>query len=81
MKCKEWLILFLTAFMVMASSAYTRDSADDLIERAREVFEPIPASPPELKENPLTPEKIELGKMLFFDPRLSASRCLRQRRQ
>jgi cytochrome c peroxidase len=47
--------------------------AQDLMEVARTVFKPIPNNPPELKGNELTPAKIELGKKLFFDPRLSAS--------
>ncbi|NOX44045.1 MAG: cytochrome-c peroxidase [Gammaproteobacteria bacterium] len=34
-------------------------------------FEALPAVPPIPKDNPMTPEKIELGKQLFFDPRLS----------
>src|SRR5690606_19076285 len=29
--------------------------------------------PPDMKDNPTTPEKVELGRMLFFDPRLSKS--------
>jgi cytochrome c peroxidase len=33
----------------------------------------LPATAPEPEGNPLTPVKIELGKMLFFDPRLSRS--------
>jgi cytochrome c peroxidase len=45
----------------------------DLLERANGMFEPIPTEPPQLPGNPLTPEKIELGRMLFFEPRLSAS--------
>jgi cytochrome c peroxidase len=32
---------------------------------------PLPDKPPIPKDNPMTPEKIELGKMLYFDPRLS----------
>ncbi len=35
------------------------------------VFEPLPALPPIPNDNPLTEEKIELGKQLFFDSRLS----------
>jgi cytochrome c peroxidase len=46
---------------------------DPVMQQAQAVFKPIPAAPPELKSNPVTPEKIELGKMLFFDPRLSRS--------
>lgn len=32
---------------------------------------PLPSSPPEPEDNPTTREKIELGKLLYFDPRLS----------
>lgn len=34
---------------------------------------PLPASPPEPADNPGTPEKVALGRLLFDDPRLSAS--------
>lgn len=34
-------------------------------------FKPLPDQPPVPKDNPMTVEKIELGKMLYFDPRLS----------
>ncbi|MDH5256828.1 MAG: cytochrome-c peroxidase [Gammaproteobacteria bacterium] len=34
-------------------------------------FEPLPATPPVPADNPMTAGKIELGKQLFFDPRLS----------
>ena len=46
---------------------------DPLLERAQKRFKPVPTTPVSLKANPQTPEKIELGKMLFFDPRLSSS--------
>lgn len=35
------------------------------------IFQPLPKSPPVPKENPMTPAKIQLGKQLYFDPRLS----------
>lgn len=60
-------ILVLLGF---AGSVWARKS---LLERARDRFEPIPESVPALATNPLTPEKIQLGKMLYFDPRLSVS--------
>lgn len=47
--------------------------ANELRERALEVFKPLPSTVPAVAGNPITPEKIELGKALFFDPRLSAS--------
>ena len=34
-------------------------------------FKPLPDKAPVPAENPMTPAKVELGKMLFFDPRLS----------
>lgn len=36
-----------------------------------QAFEPLPAKVPVPADNPMTPEKIELGKQLYFDPRLS----------
>ena len=40
---------------------------------AMESFKAVPRQPPALAHNPSTPEKIALGKMLYFDPRLSPS--------
>lgn len=60
------LILASTAIAGMAS-------ADPLRDAAAEMFKPLPSTIPAVKDNPVTPEKIELGKALFMDPRLSAS--------
>jgi cytochrome c peroxidase len=49
---------------------------DQLLTKARELFQAIPATPPELRGNTATPSKLELGKMLYFDPRLSASHAI-----
>ena len=46
---------------------------DPLIEQARDLFAVVPSTPPDLEANPSTPEKVELGKMLYFEPRLSSS--------
>ena len=45
----------------------------NLIMQAREAFEAIPIVPPNLKNDAATNAKIELGNMLFHDPRLSSS--------
>ena len=47
--------------------------ADDLLVAARGRFQPIPLEAPALPGNPATPAKVEQGKMLYFDPRVSAS--------
>ena len=38
-----------------------------------EMFAAIPDEPPVLANNEITPAKVELGRMLYFDPRLSRS--------
>ncbi|MCB6178279.1 cytochrome-c peroxidase [Rhodobacter sp. Har01] len=48
-------------------------SADQLRDRALEIYKPLPSTTPAVADNPATPEKVDLGKALFFDPRLSAS--------
>ncbi len=45
----------------------------DTIAGYMDFFEPLPHLPPIPADNTMTPEKIELGKMLFFEPRISAS--------
>ncbi|GAB4345434.1 MAG: cytochrome-c peroxidase [Gammaproteobacteria bacterium] len=57
-----------TAFAVSGTAF-----GDNLLEMARAQFKPIPVSLPAVKDNRVTREKVELGKMLFFDPRLSKS--------
>ncbi len=47
--------------------------AADMREDALGYFAPLPSTVPAVKDNPITEEKIDLGKALFFDPRMSAS--------
>jgi cytochrome c peroxidase len=68
MLCTAGLIVFLFALLPLR--------ADDLMQSAQQVFKPIPSVVPAVKGNAITREKIELGKMLFFDPRLSASQII-----
>ncbi|WP_305046942.1 cytochrome-c peroxidase [Geoalkalibacter sp.] len=49
---------------------------EDLLRRAKAQFQPIPETPPVLEGNPATPDKVELGRMLYFDPRLSKSQLI-----
>jgi cytochrome c peroxidase len=43
------------------------------VQRAQAVFAAIPEEAPVLEGNPANEAKVELGKMLFFEPRLSSS--------
>ncbi|OSI72167.1 cytochrome C peroxidase [Bradyrhizobium canariense] len=56
--------------LLMSSGA---NADDDMMRNAKQIFHPIPSVIPAVKDNPVTHGKVELGKMLFFDPRLSAS--------
>ncbi len=47
-----------------------------LMKQAQGLFKPIPATAPPLPGNTATPAKVELGKMLYFEPRLSASHSI-----
>lgn len=40
---------------------------------AFDILQPLPETPPVPDDNPITAEKIALGKQLFFDPRLSVT--------
>lgn len=65
--------------LALASSLFAIDDAK-LLKKAQESgLKPIPASQKAVLDliddpsNPLTMEKVELGKMLYFEPRLSKS--------
>ncbi len=50
--------------------------ADELQDNAKSLFEPIPLDPPAIPGNPASPAKVELGKMLYFDTRLSENHAI-----
>lgn len=69
MSPKKSLLLTTVTTLCLAGIA----SANELRDDAKDMFEPVPSTVPAVKDNPITPEKIDLGKALFFDPRMSAS--------
>lgn len=68
-------IVSLSAYAQSQDVAATIDE-DALHTDATAFFEPIPTVQPAPQGNPITREKYELGKMLFFEPRLSSSHLL-----
>lgn len=69
-------ILGLLVFSVLMAFAGIVLYAQDTEPRpqvTQGLFATLPDVPPIPADNPQTPEKVELGKMLYFDPRLSAS--------
>jgi len=73
-------VIFMSRFIalaaVLAFAATSAHADDSLLAKAKENFEAIPAVLPALKDNAVTREKVELGKKLFFDPRLSSSHLI-----
>ncbi len=70
MKKRAFLNLVICLLLLAGGTA---SAGNKLLKEANEYFKPIPARPPALKGNPASPAKLELGKLLYFDPRLSSS--------
>ena len=67
---------FALAVAVVAAAMGPAQAEDALMKRAQEIFKPIPSLVPSVKDNAVTHEKVELGRMLFFDPRMSSSEII-----
>ena len=70
MKPSNWAIVGAT-LMVGACASISTVEDTQLLARAQQLFKPLPADA-STPDRPLTPEKIELGRALFFEPRLSS---------
>jgi cytochrome c peroxidase len=70
MRCRS--LMLVCGLAVWATAA----PADELMDMAQSLFEPIPSSPPGVEGVEATPDRIELGKMLYFEPRLSESHTI-----
>jgi cytochrome c peroxidase len=67
--------LIASLLALLSLGAVHARAEDALRDQAKGLFEPIPKAAPALPDNPATPEKLALGKMLYFEPRLSESRA------
>lgn len=67
-------VLLAATCMLAAGLAMAAD--DELMTQAQALFKPIPDNPPELEGITASPAKVELGSMLYFDPRLSESHTI-----
>ena len=64
----------LTAPLAIATALATPVLADDALRSyANDLFDPIPLSTPDLEGNIISRQRVDLGVMLFFDPRMSRS--------
>ena len=63
----------LAAMLAVVGSVAAFAAEDPLMKEAQGLFQPIPEKPPAVKDVAATPSMVELGKALYFDPRLSES--------
>jgi cytochrome c peroxidase len=66
----SFLLGILGIFLVAVPVLFAADSDEALMNRAKAIFGPLPASMPS-PDNPITPEKVKLGSVLFWEPRIS----------
>ena len=70
---RRFRLALAVAATALATSAFAEDS---LMKQAQGLFKPIPSIVPSVKDNAVTRDKVELGKLLFFDPRISSSEII-----
>src|SRR4051794_27582927 len=71
--CRALLVIGTCVTMIrMLSSGFVATEAQAQ-PKAEKPMAPLPKTVPAPKENPTTPAKVALGKLLFFDPRLSGN--------
>lgn len=68
-KVTVMLVMAFTVFLSMLTIAHAVDVPKDYLNH----FKPITQKVVDNPDNPVTPEKVKLGKMLYHDPRLSKS--------
>jgi cytochrome c peroxidase len=65
-------VIALAGGMLIMVASLGAAKSDNVLEEAKKYFKPLPRVV-DSAENPVTPEKVKLGKMLYYDPRLSKS--------
>jgi len=63
----------LTSLLLASTLIVGTAGASELRDEALDLFAALPSTVPNVADNPTSPEKVDLGRALFFDPRLSAS--------
>jgi cytochrome c peroxidase len=61
----------LLLFLLVLTPSTIHAQSTDLVSLAKKFFKPLPSTMPAPADNPTTPEKVALGKMLYYEARLS----------
>src|SRR3990172_5415082 len=71
------IITFIVSFIIISLSFLSLSANDqDLLGQARKIFGSLPEVMPAEKD-PITPEKVKLGKILFYETRISIDGTVR----
>lgn len=70
---KTLLVVLVVVGVMLISTGIVLYAQEARPQVTQGVFATLPDAPPVPEDNPMTPEKILLGQMLYFEPRLSAS--------
>ena len=62
--------------LASGTSAWAAEDTEQLRRDANRLFDPIPTQHPRIEDGEITSAQIELGRKLFFDPRLSRSQII-----
>ncbi|MGC9519308.1 MAG: cytochrome-c peroxidase [Desulfuromonadaceae bacterium] len=71
---KRIIAVAVATMLTVSTMGFASDA--ELREMSKSLFKPIPESAPELEGNKATPEKLKLGHMLYFEPRLASSQLI-----
>lgn len=69
---KSLLLCFLV--FLFSFGCKKSNEKEQIVEESKDVIAALPLESPFPKDNPITKEKVELGKLLFFDPILSGNK-------
>ncbi|MBE2271014.1 MAG: cytochrome-c peroxidase [Anaerolinea sp.] len=70
---KTLIVVLVVVGVMLVSTGIVLYAQEARPQVTQGVFATLPDAPPVPEDNPMTPEKILLGQMLYFEPRLSAS--------
>jgi len=68
---KKHISTLVSLSVIGITSIAFAQSDNDLLNQAKSIFSPLPDKTTPPKDNPITPEKVKLGKKLYFEKKLS----------
>jgi cytochrome c peroxidase len=74
-RLSSMLITVVICIFSAGNAAHAVDADTELVNKAKAILGPLPSSMPS-PDNPITPEKVKLGNVLFWESRISVDRTI-----